>query len=83
MLDLPLSRVVEGARVAALIAQIEDDEIEFWARVHMVAAAIPADVDLDDETDVVRALFAARMACRDFADVLTEAIDIARERRAS
>ena len=75
--------VVDPRRIAALIAQIEDDEIERWSRTRMAAAAIPADVDLDDQVDVIRSLFAARLCCADFVDVIDDAIDLARERRAS
>ncbi len=78
MLDLPVSKTTHGARV---IAQIEDDDAEFWARSRMIAAAI-ADADLDDVEDVVRALYAARYSRRDFDDALYAAIAIARERRA-
>lgn len=49
-----------------------------WARIRVVAAAI-SDADLEDETDVVRALYASRFAFRNFGDILDEAIDLARE----
>ena len=83
MIEVPLSRALHGARLAALVAQIEDDEIERWSRARIAAAAIPPDVDLDDQADVIRALFAARFCCADFVDVLDDAIDLARERRAA
>lgn len=52
-----------------------------WARMAVVAAAIPHDVDLADEADVIRALFAARFSAADFTDVLDEAINHAQEAR--
>lgn len=62
-------------------SKVEAAEYDRWARVRLVAAAIPPDVDLDDEADVVRALFLARFCGADVADVLTEAIGLAREYR--
>jgi hypothetical protein len=53
-----------------------------WGRVHMVAAAL-SDANLDDDDDVVRALYAARFRSEDFIDVLDDAIAVARERRAA
>jgi len=59
----------------------ERREADYWARVRMVARALPPDIDLDDEADVVRALLAARFCSADFSDVLDEAVEIAREWR--
>jgi hypothetical protein len=69
------------------IASIARDIDEFladqrWARVRVVAAAIPADVDLDDEDAVIRSLLASRLRSTDFLDVFDSAVDLARERRA-
>ena len=72
----------DALRVNTLVAQLEDDDADHWSRVRMVAAAIPPDADLDDRADVVRGLFAARMCVADFGDVIEDAIEIARERRA-
>ena len=72
----------DALRVNTLVAQLEDDDADHWSRVRMVAAAIPPDCDLDDRADVVRGLFAARMCVADFGDVIDDAIEIARERRA-
>ena len=72
----------DALRVNTLVAQLEDDDADHWSRVRMVAAAIPPDADLDDRADVVRGLFAARLCVADFATVLDDAIEIARERRA-
>ncbi len=73
---------IDTSRVVAITAQLENDDADHWSRVRMVAAAIPPDADLDDRADVVRGLFAARMCVADFADVIDDAIEIARERRA-
>ena len=48
--------------------------------VRIVAAAIPDAVDLNNEVDVVHALFRARMCTGDFRDVLNAAIELARKR---
>lgn len=61
--------------------EAEAAEADRWARVRLVAAAIPADVDLDDDADVIRALFLARFCGADIKDVLTEAIALARDYR--
>jgi hypothetical protein len=52
-----------------------------WAMVRIVAAAIPADVDLDDLGAVSRSLLAARFCVADFYDCFWDALDLARERR--
>lgn len=57
------------------------DDPETWARIRMVAYAIPDDVDLSDDADVIRALYAARFSSRDFDDVLDDAIAHARTLR--
>ena len=78
-----------GARTLADVSRAVDElrervkarEIERWSRVRMVAAAIPDDADLDDDADVVRALYAARFTAGIFSDCLSEAIDHARKDR--
>ena len=67
--------------VLAVLATIQRADADRWARVAMIARAIPADVDLDDEGDVVRALYLARFSWADFADVLDEAIERAKWNR--
>jgi len=67
---------------AALSPTFDVDDLEREDRVQMVARAIPEDIDLDDETSVTLALFAARLCREDFEDVLDDAISEARERRA-
>lgn len=42
--------------------------------VERVASAIPQDADLNDEADIMRALFAAGVSRVDFEDVLDSAI---------
>jgi hypothetical protein len=64
----------------ALAARADRADTDRWARIRAVAAAI-SDADLDDETDVVRALYASRFSNRDFGDILNEAIDLARQAR--
>ena len=58
------------------------DDLDREDRVQMVARAIPNDVDLDDPSDVIATLFAARLCAADFSDVLDDAIAEAREMRA-
>ena len=53
---------------------------ERWGPVRIVAAAIPDAVDLNNEVDVVHALFRARMCTGDFRDALNAAIELARKR---
>jgi hypothetical protein len=48
--------------------------------VRIVAAEIPNAVDLNNEVDVVHALFRARMCTGDFRDALNAAIELARKR---
>jgi hypothetical protein len=52
-----------------------------WARVQTIAMAIPPDVNLADDSDVIRALYAARFSAADFMDCLDSAIEVARETR--
>jgi len=54
------------------------DDVDRWARIRMVAHAI-RDADLDDDADVIRAAFAARLCVADFADVLDDVVDAIRE----
>ncbi len=51
------------------------------ARVLVIARALPNDVDLDDDGDVIRALFLARYCAADFDCVLDEVIERARFNR--
>lgn len=60
-------------------AQLAD--ADRWARVALIAAAIPIDVDLSDEGDVIRALYALRFCAADFEDVLDDAIARAADNR--
>lgn len=53
---------------------------ERWSRIRAVAAAI-SEANLEHETDVVRALYAARFTARDFMPFLDDAIQLAREAR--
>ncbi len=51
-------------------------------RARMLARVLPHDVDLDDEGDVIRELYAHRFCGDDFDDILAAVIDWARiERR--
>jgi hypothetical protein len=68
--------------IGDLLARREADDAEHWGRVHMVAAAL-SDANLDDDDDVVRALYAVRFRCEDFFGVLDDAIAVDRERRAT
>lgn len=61
--------------IAAILRRIDIEDADNWARIAMCARMIPADVDLDDDMDVMRALFAARFCTQDFADCLDEIID--------
>lgn len=65
----------------AAIAPVQHEDSERWARIAMVAAAIPADADLSDEADVCRALMANRLCVADFDDILDDALDRAAENR--
>lgn len=65
----------------AVLAKVQRADADRWARVALVARCIPADVDLDDDADVIRALFAARLCAKDFDDVLDEAVDRAKWNR--
>lgn len=69
---------IANADLREHFARIQADH---WARIALVAAAIPSDVDLGDDADVVRALFAAGFCAADFDDVLDEAIERAVEHR--
>lgn len=69
------------ASVAAMTAIVNARETERWARIASVAAAIPDDVNLTDDADVIRALYAARLCGADFFDVLDEAIERTAENR--
>ena len=60
-----------------LVGMIQADEDERWSRACVIARTIPGDVDLSDDADVIRALFAARFCAADFADVLDTAIEVA------
>ena len=54
---------------------------DHWARTVSLAAAIPPDVDLDDDVAVIRSLYAKRFCWGDMVGVLDDAIELARERR--
>lgn len=55
-------------------------EADRWALTRMVAAVI-SDAVLEEEADIIRALYAARLSAKDFMPVLDEAIALAREAR--
>lgn len=65
----------------AVLATIQRADADRWARVAMIARCIPNDADLDDEADVIRALFAARLCAKDFDDCLDDAIERAKWNR--
>jgi SOS response regulatory protein OraA/RecX len=53
---------------------------EHFARVATIAAAIPADIDLSDDTDVMRALYAKGFSWAHLSDCLDDAIAKAKEK---
>jgi hypothetical protein len=57
------------------------EDIDHFARVAVIARTIPDDVDLDDEDDVIRALFAERFCWSDISDIFEEVIERAKENR--
>lgn len=75
------------ATTAGFLDRVIAERAEYYgasdqlARLRMVVAAIPDDADLDDETDVVRALYAARLCNADFGDLIDDAIAAKREQR--
>jgi hypothetical protein len=66
---------------AAPLSPVVDAAADCWARGRLAATLIPDAVNLDDVAAVTRALLAARLCVADFADVLSEATEIARRGR--
>ena len=61
------------------------DDSDNWSRIRTMARAIPDDVDLDDASDVIRSLYAARYCRADFFadldDIIAEARNMRNEAR--
>lgn len=68
-----------------IAANVSDDlkrRLDHTARVRVMSALIPEDVDLGDERAVILALVGLRFTGPEIADALDEAVTAARERRA-
>ena len=68
--------------MAPKLAQQVADDVEKWVRVCLIASMIPADMNLDDDGDVIRALYQKGFCWADLANALDDAIVEAREMRA-
>lgn len=62
-------------------ALAEAQDADHWALARIAARLIPAHVDLDNECVVAVALLHMGMTARQTLDVLTDAIELARELR--